>query len=69
MKFRIYIKELEFELIDVSTPEKVDFVESATIVRYIAVRGHQRFDTTYKINKVVTKDEAKTIISQDLNAT
>lgn len=67
--FNVFIKELEFELIDVSTPEKVDYIESATIVRYIAIKGHQQFDSSYRINDVVTKETAKDIILQDLNAT
>ncbi|MFW6272152.1 MAG: hypothetical protein ACOC2U_00015 [bacterium] len=66
-KFKIYIKELKFELIDVSTHEKIDYMQSATIIKYIAVKGQQKFESTCRFNGIVTSEEAKRIIDTNLN--
>ena len=67
--FKIWIKSLDYELIDTSTAEKINYVQSKTIVYYKFAKGLNVFDGSIRINKIVNQTEAMSIITNELNAT
>lgn len=69
MNYQIYVTSIIYELIDVTTigSDNIEYINRGCTVNYKAVKGHNELDGNRHFKYNISHDEAKRIISLELN--